>query len=96
MACGLPVIAARTGGVLDTVVDGVNGFYYDPARPEAIRLLVSRLRNDPELRANLAKGALHHAQKRSWRDTMDQLVEYYRRAIRVYRVNRYAGANAEQ
>ena len=47
MACGLPVVAARTGGVLDTVVDGVNGFYYDPARPEAIRLLVSRLRNDP-------------------------------------------------
>ena len=87
MACGLPVIAARTGGVLDTVVDRVNGFFYDPARPAAMRPLVSRLRNDPELRANLAKGALHHAQNRSWRDTMDQLVQYYYRAIRVFQLN---------
>ena len=88
MACGLPVIAARTGGVLDTVVDGVNGLYYDPDQPDQIRHLVNRLRDNPTLRANLAKSALHHAQNRAWRDTMDQLVEYYRRAIRVYRVNR--------
>ena len=86
MACGLPVIAARTGGVLDTVVEGVNGFYYDPARPAQMRPLVERLRDDPALRANLVNGALHHAHSRSWRATMDQLVEYYRRGQRVFRI----------
>ena len=86
MACGLPVIAARTGGVLDTVVDGVNGFCYDPANPAQMRPLVERLRDDPALRANLANGALRHAHSRSWRATMDQLAEYYRRGQRVFRL----------
>ena len=44
MACQVPVIAAHAGGVLDTIVDGENGFYYDPARPEQIRPLIRRLR----------------------------------------------------
>jgi glycosyltransferase involved in cell wall biosynthesis len=91
MACGLPVIAARTGGVLDTVVDGVNGFFYDPAQPTQMRPLVNHLRDDVVLRADLAAGALHHAQRCSWRATMDQLAEYYHRAIRVFRLNRQNG-----
>jgi glycosyltransferase involved in cell wall biosynthesis len=72
MACRVPVIAARAGGVLDTIIDGENGFYYDPAQPE--------------LRAELAQNALRHAHSRSWRATMDQLVDYYREARRVFRL----------
>ena len=87
MACGLPVIAARSGGVLDTVVDGVNGFFYDPHHPAEMRALVNRLRDNPLLHAELAAQALRHAHSRSWRATMDQLVEYYRRAQRVFRLN---------
>ena len=30
-ACGAPVIAARVGGALDSVVDGVTGVFFDPA-----------------------------------------------------------------
>ncbi len=86
MACRLPVIAARTGGVLDTVIDGYNGLFYDPARPDEIRGLIERLRDDPHLRDRLAENALSHARSRSWRATMDQLVEYYRTAIRVFRL----------
>lgn len=86
MACRLPVIAARTGGVLDTVVDGYNGLFYDPAQPHQMRLRIERLRDDPHLRDELAANALAHARSRSWRATMDQLVEYYRTAIRVFRL----------
>lgn len=88
MACGLPVIAARAGGVLDTVVDGRNGFLYDPDEPGQIRPLVDRLRQHADLRQRMREEAIRHAQRRSWRDTMDQLVEYYRRAIRVHRLSR--------
>ena len=87
MACRLPVIAARTGGVLDTVIDGYIGLFYDPAQPVEIRGLVERLRDDPHLRNQLAENALSHARSRSWRATMDQLVEYYRSAIRVFRLS---------
>jgi glycosyltransferase involved in cell wall biosynthesis len=86
MACGLPVIAARTGGVLDTVVDGVNGLFYDPAHPAQMRPLVDLLRTQPALRTTLAAAAIRHAQTRSWRATMDQLVEYYYRAQRVFQL----------
>ncbi|HAJ37386.1 MAG TPA: glycosyltransferase family 1 protein [Chloroflexi bacterium] len=85
MACRLPVIAAHTGGVLDTVIDGENGLFYDPARPEEMRHLIRQLRDDPALRHRLADNALAHARSRSWRATMDQLVDYYHAAIRVFR-----------
>lgn len=85
MACRVPVIAAETGGVLDTVIDGVNGLYFDPERPEQIGELVRTLRTQPELRDRLAESALIHARSRSWRATMDQLVDYYRLTIRVHR-----------
>lgn len=83
MACRVPVIAARSGGVVDTVVDGVNGLFFDPNHPAEMGELVGRLRNNPALREELAENALHHARSRSWRATMDQLVEYYRAALRV-------------
>lgn len=86
MACRVPVIAARTGGVLDTVQDGVNGLFFDPEQPQQMRAQVLRLRDQPQLREQLADNALRHARSRSWRATMDQLVEYYHTAQRVFRL----------
>lgn len=85
MACRVPVIAARSGGVVDTVVDGVNGLFFEPDQPEQMGVLVRRLRENPDYREQLAENGLAHARSRSWRATMDQLVEYYRKAIRVFR-----------
>ena len=84
MACGLPVIAARSGGVLDTVRDGYNGFFFDPAHPEQMGELVRCLRLDPARHAQMSANALAHARSQSWRATMDQLIDYYRLAIRVH------------
>jgi glycosyltransferase involved in cell wall biosynthesis len=88
MACRLPVIAAKAGGVVDTVVDGENGFFYEPARLEQITGLISRLRTNPQLREQMADNGVKHAQGRSWRATMDQLIDYYRIAGRVFRRGR--------
>jgi glycosyltransferase involved in cell wall biosynthesis len=85
MACGAPVIAARTGGVLDIVDDGVNGLYFDPDQPEQIGSLVQRLRDNPAFRNELAANAVAHARSRPWQSTMDQLIDYYRLAIRCFR-----------
>ena len=86
MACGVPVVAARTGGVLDTIQDEVNGLFFDPQQPQQLRRQVLRLRDQPQLRRQLAENALAHARSRSWRATMDQLVDYYHTAQRVFRL----------
>ncbi|NJR20565.1 MAG: glycosyltransferase family 1 protein, partial [Hyphomonadaceae bacterium] len=51
MACGTPVIAARTGGVLDTIEDGKTGLFFEPEQPEKIGELICKLRTQPDLRA---------------------------------------------
>ena len=90
MACGAPVIAARTGGVLDTIEDGKTGLFFEPEQPAQIGELICKLRTQPELRAKLAANGLAHAQSRSWRSTMDQLVDYYRVAMRMHRMENLA------
>jgi glycosyltransferase involved in cell wall biosynthesis len=84
MACGVPVIAANTGGVLDIIKDGENGLLFNPERPAEIGALVRRLRQEPGLREQLAGTGLSHARGRSWQATMDQLIDYYRVARRVF------------
>ncbi|MCB0209837.1 MAG: glycosyltransferase family 1 protein [Anaerolineae bacterium] len=84
MACRVPVIAARTGGLLDTIDDGVNGLFFEPGEPEMIGDLIRKMRKTPGLRNRLAENALTHARSRSWRATMDQLVDYYRMSLRMF------------
>jgi glycosyltransferase involved in cell wall biosynthesis len=36
MASGRPVLAYRSGGALDTVVDGITGFFFDKQTPESL------------------------------------------------------------
>ncbi len=87
MACGLPVIAARAGGIVDTVIDGVNGFFFDPPNFNAIGEYIRTLRDNPDLRAQLAQNALDHAATRSWRATMDQLADFYTQTIALARAS---------
>jgi glycosyltransferase involved in cell wall biosynthesis len=88
MACGLPVIATMTGGLVDILQDGVNALVYDPADPRGIADCLRRLQQSPELRARLGQGAHAHALSRSWRATMDQLIDYYEVATRLHRRTR--------
>lgn len=81
MACGLPVIAVKAGGIVDSVVDGETGLFYEQGKFEQIGPLVDKLRFDPEFRQQLAERGWQHAQNRSWRATMDQLVDYYQMTI---------------
>jgi len=53
-AAGLAVLAGRSGGVEDAVVDGCTGLLVDPADPQAIAQGLIRLLQDNDLRGRLA------------------------------------------
>jgi len=57
MAMGKCVIATRTFGQTDTIVDGVTGVYVPPSDPQALRSAVSSLLADPERAARIGENA---------------------------------------
>jgi phosphatidylinositol alpha-1,6-mannosyltransferase len=56
-ACGKPVIAGRSGGVGDAVVDGQTGFLVDPLDTEEIKRKLAILLDDAALRERFGKAA---------------------------------------
>jgi glycosyltransferase involved in cell wall biosynthesis len=73
MACGVPVVATRTGGHADTVIDGVTGILVRPGRPAAE--LARRLRvllADPTRLAALGIAGADRARSRHSRSRVAQ------------------------
>ena len=67
MAAGLPVVAARAGGTVETVVDGVTGLLVDREDPRALAAALTRLLDDPELRRTFGTaGRARAAEVFSW------------------------------
>lgn len=56
-ALGLPVVVTAVGGLVDHVVDGVDGLLVPPGDPSALAAALRRVVDDDELRAMLAAGS---------------------------------------
>jgi glycosyltransferase involved in cell wall biosynthesis len=54
MASGVPVVATRVAGVSELVEDGVSGFVVPPGDDDALAGAITRLLDDPALRARFA------------------------------------------
>lgn len=48
MACGIPVVAAAVGGLIDTVVDGQTGMHVPPRNPEALSVAIQQVIENPD------------------------------------------------
>jgi glycosyltransferase involved in cell wall biosynthesis len=57
MACARPVVASRTGGIVEIVRDGVDGLLVPPGDSEALANALGRLAADPALRGRLTAAA---------------------------------------
>ncbi len=57
MACGLPVVATRVGGIPEYVRDGRDGFLVPPQRPEELRRAVLALTRDPDRARTMGREA---------------------------------------
>lgn len=54
LACGIPVVASRTGGLAEIVSDEATGLLVEPRDPTALATAVARLLADDALRSRLA------------------------------------------
>lgn len=78
MSSGLPVVAARAGGIPEMIQDGVSGYLFDE-EGEAIRA-VRELITSPVHRKALGETARIQACGHSWNAATNLLVKHYRKA----------------
>lgn len=82
MACGVPVVAAAVGGLIDTVVDGVTGELVPPKRPDVLAATLRRLLDDPAQREAYGVAGRDRARSRySWDRVASDILRVYEKAL---------------
>jgi glycosyltransferase involved in cell wall biosynthesis len=82
MASGRPVVATRTGGIVDMITDGKNGLLVPPGDEDKLAEGMGRLLKDADLRARLADGAQESVQRFTASAVVERLEAVYARVAR--------------
>lgn len=82
MAMGKCVIATRTNGQTDTIVDGETGIYVPPGDPSALRDAIERVLANPDEAARLGAAAREFVEREAG---LDRFVERLKNALHVGR-----------
>ena len=78
MACGVPVVGARVGGVQYSVEDGRTGFLVEPRNPEALARRLAHVFSDPAIPRLLGKRGLRRAHALfTWQKVSAALADMY-------------------
>jgi len=77
LASGVPVVAPATGGPVDLVAHGRNGWLWPVESPDLLRAAVRTLVADPELRDRMGAEARCGVEHRSWSVVGDLLLDHY-------------------
>ncbi len=78
MACGLPVVVSRVGGMVEYVKDGENGLIVPPRDPEALANAIRSLARNPGLRRSMgARNAQKVRQEYTWQHVADAYLQIY-------------------
>ncbi len=82
MACGVPVVAAAVGGLIDTVVDRATGLHIPPMDPAAIAAAVGELLGNPQLRIRLGRAGQARVRSRySWDRVAAETEKFYQNTL---------------
>lgn len=76
MACGLPVVAERVGGIPE-YVNGESGFLVEPKNVDELAGTLEKLSSMPEIRAGLGRGARKRAEELAWPKVAARMTEIY-------------------
>jgi len=77
-ACGTPVVAAKVGGLVYVVDDGVTGLLVDGWNPADYAEALDRLLSDNGLRNKMSEAAVVWAKRFSWDATVRRYLELYK------------------
>ncbi len=83
MACGTPVVASETGGLVFLVRDGETGFHVPVGDSAALADRLEMLIRDEALRTRLGRQAVEHARTYAWPLVADRVVELYQTLLPV-------------
>jgi glycosyltransferase involved in cell wall biosynthesis len=83
---GIPVLAPRSGGVVENIEEGENGFLYTPQDREDFTQKLKRLIEDPDLRQAMGLRGRQSVEQYSWDATVKNLIEIWNRAIEGQKV----------
>ena len=83
-ASGVPVVAAKAGGLPFVVADGDTGVLVDPDAPDtAWADPIERLLTQPELRERMSTAGRAEAERWTWRASTETVLGYYDEVIRT-------------
>jgi glycosyltransferase involved in cell wall biosynthesis len=81
LACGLPVVSTRVGGVPFIVRDGVSALLVDAGDDEAMAAAALRVLRDAALAQRLTQAGLAEVQQYAWARVRPRLSELYERVL---------------
>ena len=82
MACEVPVVASRVGGIPEVVTDGETGFLSEVGDVDKMSIDAARLLSDPTLRREMGKRARESAVSRYRTDiVIPQYIDFYNRVL---------------
>jgi len=81
MACGVPVVATRVGGLQTVVEDGGSGLLVAPGDHAALAEAMEQVLMDHRLRMHLAHGARERAEQFTWHRVGDGIEAVYERVL---------------
>jgi D-inositol-3-phosphate glycosyltransferase len=85
MACGVPVVASRVGGLVSTVNDGVTGYLIPWRCPEPFAEKLEVLLGNSELRANFGRAARKSVERFRWPAVGMRIADVYDQARAAHR-----------
>jgi glycosyltransferase involved in cell wall biosynthesis len=95
-AAGLPVIASRTGGLPEIVLDGQTGILIEPENEQVLGESIIRIAHDPELRHRLGSAGRQRSLRFSWDRATDNMLRVYEAALENKRVRSHAAQGQPQ
>jgi glycosyltransferase involved in cell wall biosynthesis len=81
MACGLPIVATRTGGIPDIIMDNTNGFLVEIKDTETIAIKIILLLQDTALWKRISDNNKLLVKKYTWNNVIIKLEKIYQLSL---------------
>lgn len=87
MACGVPVVATRSGGVPEIVSDRQDGFLVSPGNVKEMAYAMEKILKDRALRKQFAQSAQKRAEAFSLSAHVENMVQIFEDTIKCLKIN---------